>query len=87
MREKRSIFAKMVAVMAVSLLLGVGLCGLDIALGAHGIGRSNEQFSVGPLDGLSLLVMGLSAIGLVVCLIAWAVAAIVGGIGSQSGEK
>lgn len=71
-------FAKTVIVFAVGFLVGMGLCGLDYLLGAHGIGKRDEEFSVGPLDGLSLVVMILSALGLVISLIAWAVVGIIG---------
>jgi len=85
-KAKRFPFAKIVVVMAVSFLVGVGLCGLDYALGAHGYGRTGE-FSVGPIDGLSLLVMILSLTGLVLSLVVWALAAIVRSAGSQSGKQ
>jgi hypothetical protein len=85
--KNRFPFAKIVAVTAVCFLVGIGLCGLDHALGAHGIGRTNEEFSVGPLDGLSLAVMALSAVGLVLSLIAWVVAAIIRSARSQGEEK
>jgi hypothetical protein len=81
--KKRFPFAKIVAVMAVSFLAGLGLCGLDIALGAHGYGKTGE-FSAGPLDGLSLVVMILSGFGLIISLILWALAAIIRSVGSGS---
>lgn len=84
---KRFPFAKIVIVMAVAFLVGLGLCGLDTVLGAYGIGKTGEEFNVGPLDGISLLVMGLSAAGLVLSLIVWALAAIVGGIASRGKDK
>ena len=84
---KRFPFAKIVIVMAVAFLVGLGLCGLDIALGSHGIGKTGEEFSVGPLDGVSLLVMALSAAGLVLSLIVWALAAIIGGIVSSGKDR
>lgn len=84
---KRFPFAKIVIVMAVAFLVGLGLCGLDIALGANGIGKTGEEFSVGPLDGVSLVVMALSAAGLVLSLIVWALAAIIGGIASSGKDK
>ena len=84
---KRFPFAKIVAVMAVCLLVGIGLCGLDYALAANGIGKSHEEFGVGPLDGLSIAVMILSALGLILSLIAWMLAAIFRSIGSNGGEK
>ena len=62
--------------MAIGLLVGIGLCGLDFGLAAHGIGKSTQQFGVGPLDGMSILVMALFALGLVLSLIVWAVSAI-----------
>jgi len=80
---KRFPFAKIVVVMAISFLVGVGLCGLDIALGAHGYGKTGE-FSVGPLDGISLVVMILSLAGLVLSLIVWLLAAIVRSARSKS---
>ena len=83
MSDKRFPFAKLVAVMAVGFLVGAGLCGLDMALGANGIGKSNQEFSVGPLDGVSIAVMVLSAAGLVLSLVAWLVAAIVRSFGSK----
>ena len=65
-KSKTSTFAKVTIFFAISFLVGVGLCGLDYALGAHGIGKDGGEFTVGPLDGLSLAMMILSAIGLVV---------------------
>jgi hypothetical protein len=85
--KNRFPFAKIVAVMAVCFLVGVGLCGLDYALGTHGIGKTNEEFNVGPIDGLSLAVMAFSAVGLVLSVIAWALAAIIRGARSQGEEK
>lgn len=70
-------FAKIVIGMVVALLVGFGLCGLDFALGAHHIGAPPQEYGVGPLDGVSLLVMALSGAGLVASLIAWAIAGIV----------
>jgi hypothetical protein len=85
-KQKGFPFAKVVIVMAVSFLVGLGLCGLDIALGANGIGKTGEEFNVGPLDGISLLVMALSAAGLMLSLVLWALAAIVGGIASSGSD-
>jgi len=85
--EKRFPFAKIVIVMAVSFLVGVGLCGLDFALGANGIGKSGGEFSVGPLDGVSLVVMALSAAGLVLSLIVWLLAVIVRSASSGAAEN
>jgi hypothetical protein len=68
-------FAKIVAILAAAFGIGVGLCGLDYFLAAHNIGRSHEEFGVGPLDSVSMIVMALSAAGLVLALIAWAITA------------
>ena len=79
-----SVFAKIVIFFAVTFGIGVGLCGLDYFLASRGIGVSHQEFSVGPLDGPSLLVMFLYALGLIVSLIAWFIAAIVFGITHKS---
>jgi hypothetical protein len=84
---KRFPFAKVVIVMVVAFLVGLGLCGLDFVLGSHGYGQPHAEFSVGPLDGVSLIVMVLSAAGLVLSLLVWALAAIVGGIASSGKDK
>jgi hypothetical protein len=84
---KRFPFAKIVVGMALCLLLGIGLCGLDIFLGSHGYGKTGGEFSAGPIDNLSLAVMVLSAIGLVLSLAAWILAAIFGALTSQGPES
>jgi hypothetical protein len=73
----RNPFAKIVAVMAVGFGIGLGLCGLDYVLAANGIGKSTEEFGVGPLDAPSMIVMALSACGLVIATILWVAFAIV----------
>jgi len=85
--RKRIPFAKIVIGMAVSFLIGVGFCGLDFALGASGIGKSHEEFSVGPLDGVSLVVMVLSAAGLIVSLLLWGLAALFRSFEETAGPK
>jgi hypothetical protein len=85
--EKRFPFAKIVIGMAACFLVGLGLCGLDFALGANGIGKPGEEFSVGPLDGVSLVVMVLSGAGLVVSLVVWALAAALDAFATRTGEK
>ena len=74
-------FAKIVVVLALALIAGLGLCGLDYLLASRGIGKSTQEFGVGPLDGISLVVMFLSACGLVIMLIAWMVGAAIGSFG------
>jgi hypothetical protein len=77
-RSKSFSFAKLVTIFAICFGIGVGLCGLDYFLAAHNIGKSTQEFGVGPLDGASIIVMFLSAVGLMLSLIAWATAAIFG---------
>ncbi len=72
-KSEKSVFAKVTIFMAVAFVVGVGLCGLDYILASNGIGKSTEEFGVGPLDGLSLAVMILSAIGLAITLVLWLV--------------
>jgi hypothetical protein len=82
-RVGRISFAKVITVLAIAFGIGVGLCGLDYWLASHGIGKSTEEFGVGPLDNVSLIVMLLSAIGLVITTILWIVAIIVGSFRSK----
>lgn len=82
-QSKRSIFSKFLIIFAVGLLLGIGLCGLDYFLASRGIGKSTQEFGVGPLDGVSLITMFLSALGLVLTVIAWVVSAIFRGSSSH----
>lgn len=72
----RSGMAKTVTTLAVVLCLGIGLCGLDFFLTDHGIGKRADEFGVGPLDGISLAVMLVSALGLAIALIAWLIIAV-----------
>jgi hypothetical protein len=80
-------FAKIVIGMTLGLLVGVGICGLDYALAANGIGKSTEEFGVGPLDNVSLVVMLLSAAGLVLSLVAWLLVAMIGATDRPNDEK
>jgi hypothetical protein len=77
----RSIFAKLATILAIALVVGMGLCGLDYVLAAKGIGKSTEEFGVGPLDAVSLVVMIFSALGLALTLVVWFIVAIFGGFG------
>lgn len=73
----RSIFAKIVSVLAIVFGIGLGLCGLDFFLAAHGIGKSTQEFGVGPLDGVSLVVMFVSALGLVATVFVWVLSVLI----------
>lgn len=79
-------FAKIVAVLAVAFGLGVGLCGLDFFLGSHGIGKNTQEFGVGPIDALSLIVMAFSALGLALTTVLWVVFAAVGSFSRKDSE-
>lgn len=79
-------FAKIVVVLALAFVTGIGLCGLDYFLASQGIGKSTQEFGVGPLDAVSLIVMVLSAAGLVLMLIAWAISAAVGSFSRDSSD-
>src|SRR6201996_3416378 len=70
-------FAKVVVFFAAALGVGIGLCGLDFFLGSKGIRGDSHGYSVGPLDGVSLIVMILSALGLLITTLLWLVVAIV----------
>ena len=82
----RNPFAKIVAVMAVAFGIGLGLCGLDYLLAANGIGKSHEEFGVGPLDAPSMIVMALSACGLVIATFLWVVVAAVRSFSREDSE-
>ncbi len=77
-KSKHSTYARLLLVFAAGLLLGIGLCGIDFLLASRGIGKSTEEFGVGPLDGISLVTMLLSALGLVLTVAAWVLSRIVG---------
>jgi hypothetical protein len=81
----RSIFAKLFTVLAFAFMSGVGLCGLDFLLASKGIGKSTQEFGVGPLDGVSLAVMSLSALALALTAVVWSVAGIFGAF--EGGRK
>jgi hypothetical protein len=82
----KSNFLKFVIVFSVGFSIGVGLCGLDYLLASKGIGKSTQEFGVGPLDGVSLFVMFLSALGLVTTLVAGLVTVIVRSLASKPAD-
>ena len=76
-------FAKTMVVLALAFLLGLGLCGLSAVVASHGF-QSREEFggdSFG-IASVSLIVMILSALGLVVIVFVRVVAAIYQGMSS-----
>lgn len=79
-------FAKIVIILAVAFLVGLGLCGIDYVLAANGIGKSTEEFGVGILDGPSLVIICLSAACLIFTLIVWAIVGIVSNFVASNGN-
>lgn len=81
---ERISFAKIVIVLAVSFVLGLGLCGLDATLLAR-FRTIHEEFGpntvIGSIGAFAVLLSGL---GLVCVTIAWAVTAAVGGFRSKN---
>ena len=78
-------FAKLVTIFAASFGVGLGLCGLDYLLAVSGIGKSTEEFGVGPIDALSLLVMIVSLVGLLTSSVAWALVGMLQSLGFGRG--
>jgi type III secretory pathway component EscU len=64
-------FAKIVTILAACFGVGLGLCGLDYFLVAHGSGRTMAVLA--SVGFLCAVVMVLSFLGLVVSGIAWGV--------------
>lgn len=86
-QSNRSVFSKVMIIFAVGVLLGIGLCGLDYFLASRGIGKSTEEFGVGPLDGASLVTISLSALGLVLTVVAWVLAQFVKSLTGKSSDR
>jgi heme/copper-type cytochrome/quinol oxidase subunit 2 len=74
---EQSAFAKVLVVLVVCFLLGAGLCGLDIVLMNHGFRDTSQEFGGGPLDGVSLVLMILSAVGIIITVVLWFIVLIV----------
>jgi O-antigen ligase len=72
-------FARIVTVLAVTFGISAGLCGLTAVLSSQARGSGSALIFIGALE---LIVMALSALGLVLTVIAWVVASIAGGGGS-----
>jgi hypothetical protein len=78
-RAKQYPFSKIVVLLAVSLFIGMGLCGLDATLLERYRNLHNEfgpNTFVGSIGAIAIL---LSAAGLVITTIAWVVTAAVDG--------
>ena len=71
-------FPKVVTVLAVSFGVGLGACGLTALASSHG---GADYFL--PLGLIELAVILLSALGLIVTVIVWIVASLLGQTGSQ----
>jgi hypothetical protein len=68
----RSIFAKIFTVLALAFVAGVGLCGVDANFLAN-LRGPNEEFGPNSIvGGIGAFAIVLSALGLVITAIAWA---------------
>jgi len=79
-------FAKVITVLAVTFGISLGLCGLTAVLSSQTRGSGTVLIFIGILE---LIVIGLSALGLVVTVIVWVVASIaaVHGGGKSDGPQ
>jgi hypothetical protein len=78
--DRRISFAKVVVVLAVAFVLGLGLCGLDATVLAR-FRNHYEEFGPNTFVGaIGAWVLVLSALGLVVTVIAWVLSAVVSGV-------
>ena len=77
-------FAKILAVLAATFVISLGLCGLTFAFGVGGNGNSGAI--VGSLENLELDGMAFSAVGLILMAAVWGIVAAVSSFG-QNGSK
>jgi hypothetical protein len=71
-------FAKITAVMAATFVVSLGLCGLSGMLSSPFGPSPSEEFGGGFVGNMGLILFLLSALGLVVTLIAWPLVAVFG---------
>jgi hypothetical protein len=74
----RSIFAKTIIVLAVTFVIGVGLCGTDVSFLSNVRERYGEfgpNTMVGEIGAIALV---LSALGLIVTAVVWGVVVLFG---------
>jgi hypothetical protein len=69
----RSVFAKIFTVLALVFVTGVGLCGVDANFLAYLRGPHEEFGPNSMVGGIGAFAIVLSALGLVVTAIAWAI--------------
>jgi hypothetical protein len=82
-----SIFAKIFTVLAFAFIAGIGLCGVDAAFLSN-LPGPHEEF--GPntfVGGIGLIALVLSALGLVLTLVAWLLSPLVGYIRHKDSES
>jgi hypothetical protein len=72
-------FAKIVIILAVSFGIGLGLCGTGVLFVSHGARRGGQQTGFVVFAVVSAGIVILSLVGLVIVLIGWAVAGLLGG--------
>lgn len=87
-------FAKIVTVLAIALGVEIGLCGLNFLLLGFGIGRGapNQEFNLGGpalsvLGVIEFVAMLITGPLLVIAVIAWVIAEIIGRPGGSRPQK
>jgi hypothetical protein len=82
-------FAKIVVVLAAAFGIGLGLCGLTFFTAAGGASHLGPNaLNILPVLGVGgLIVMILSSIGLLITVIAWVVAAVIGNSRAKRGDE
>ena len=81
-------FAKIVTVLAVIFGIALGMCGLNLLLALSPLGRL-RAFDGGPFSVMGFIELGamlLSAVGMMVTVVAWVVMAAVGSFSRKGAE-
>jgi hypothetical protein len=79
-------FAKIVIVLAVAFGIGLGLCGVDLTFLNRFRGPDEEFGANTIIGGIGFIAMVLSALGLVLTCVVWAVVGVVGAFSQQESE-
>jgi ABC-type dipeptide/oligopeptide/nickel transport system permease component len=76
-------FAKIITVLAIAFGVALGMCGVVAAASSQWRGGERALMTIGIID---LVVMVLSAVGLVVTVIAWVILGITSGFGRKTSD-
>jgi membrane associated rhomboid family serine protease len=76
-------FAKIVTVLAITFGISFGLCGATLVFSSQMRGSGSILIFIGILE---LIVMGISALGLLLTVIVWVIASAVGNFGKNASE-